>query len=341
MHLTHRSQIRKSRNPRIRFLVLCLSVMWADYENKILARFAHQAKHNDVYQKWIAAIGVEPNHVKTISQIPFLPIQFFQTEVIKTGTWQTSHIFKSSGTQSKHRSHHHIQDVNRYLANTRRIFEQTYAPLNDMVVMALLPGYAPDSSLVAMTKHFIETSDDSLSGFYHDKDGYSDLIKNLQQARIEAKPTLLIGVTFSLLAFAIQHKIEFPDLIVMETGGMKGRGEELTRDQVHAKISKAFGVKQVHSEYGMTELQSQAYSKSNGIFQMNQQMFILPGDVYDPLGSGEYGQTCRLRIIDLANEDSCAFINTGDLGKVYSDGTFEVLGRMDHAEVRGCNLLFS
>lgn len=310
-------------------------------DNQILQLFHEQARHNAVYAEYLSKIDVEPATINHVSEIPFLPISFFRSHDIKTGNWHTEHIFKSSGTTDTQRSCHHVKSVDKYVQHAQRLFEATYGSLDDMTILALLPGYAPTSSLVAMANRLIAHSGCPLSGFYADESRYADLHAALIESQSANHTTVLIGVTFSLLDFAERYTIDSPNLVVMETGGMKGRRKELTRAEIHATLKTAFAVPTVHSEYGMTELLSQAYSSGGGVFHMNDWFRVLPGDMYDPLSAGAHGATARLNIIDLANEDSCAFIATADIGRVYDDGRFEVLGRLDHAQLRGCSLLYA
>ena len=307
----------------------------------ILNLFRHQAKHNEVYRTFLNAISRSPTSVSTSQEIPFLPIDLFKSHVIKTGHWTSEHLFKSSGTTASRRSTHHVKSVSDYKTHSESIFESIYGQVEDLVILALLPNYAPDSSLVTMVSHLINRSSYSQSGFINDENDFAELNSILNVCKNKTLPTILFGVTYSLLNFAAQCNMTFPELIVIETGGMKGRGKELTRSEIHDEIKRAVGVKTVHSEYGMTELLSQSYSARNGIFYPNAYLSVHPGDMYDPLASGECNQTARLNIIDLANRDSCAFIATSDIGRVFEDGSFEVLGRLDYADIRGCNLLMS
>lgn len=312
-----------------------------DQQADILSLFQEQARNNAVYREYLDHIAVKPEEVMSIESIPFLPISLFKTHVVKTHDWPTAHIFQSSGTTGMVRSAHHVRSVSAYVEHAQQLFEAAYGPLSDMMILALLPGYAPTSSLVAMMNHFVAVSASEESGFYSDATVYADLFKKLRHCRDHDKKTLLLGVTFSLLDFIDEFQLEFPELIVMETGGMKGRKKEMTRAAIHKQIQQAFQVEHVHAEYGMTELLSQAYAPSNGIFHMNSSFHVLPGDLHDPLSMGQFGVTARLNIIDLANRDTCSFIATSDLGRVYRDGTFEVLGRLDHAQLRGCSLMYA
>ena len=303
--------------------------------------FQYQADSNDTYQSYLAKTGIESSSVSSVEDIPFLPIELFKRFEIKTDVWTTEHIFKSSGTTSSARSQHHVRSIKNYLENAENIFESIFGPLNNYTVLALLPGYAPESSLVTMISHFINNGKTSLSQFVDRDASLVELTRTLNICKERELPTILFGVTFSLLEIAKQMRFDFPELVIIETGGMKGRKEELTRNQIHEILINSFNVPAIYSEYGMTELLSQSYSKGHGLFSANDMFHVLPGDLYDPLSAGLLNKNARLNVIDLANVDTCAFIATADVGKVYADGSFEVLGRMDSSDIRGCNLLMS
>ncbi len=278
--------------------------------------------------------------VRDITDIPFLPISLFKTHTLKTGEWPSGLIFSSSGTtQQTLTSQHHLRDGAWYLQNARRGFECFYGPLSDFCFLALLPAYLErtGSSLVFMADDFIRRSSYPDSGFFlYDIDNLLEIIKRCQAQRI---PAILLGVSFALLDLAEQYQPQLEGIIVMETGGMKGRGRELTRSELHDRLTQAFGVTAIHSEYGMTELFSQAYSKGNGLYYPTPTLKVLARELTDPLQSYRSARTGVLNIIDLANLDTIAFIATDDLGRVHPDGSFEVLGRMDHSDLRGCNLM--
>lgn len=307
------------------------------FEEKALWLFRHQAKFNPVYKDFVTYLGINPEEVATVSNIPFLPIELFKNHEIKTEAWKEEVVFTSSGTTGTHTSKHPIKQLDFYLNNTVEIFQQFYAHPKEYVVLALLPAYLErsGSGLIAMVDHFINLSASTDSGFY--LYNHAELASKL--ASLRGKKVLLFGVTFALLNFVDQHPINFPELLVFETGGMKGRKEELTRDEVHHTLKKGFGVTQIQSEYGMTELQSQAYSPANGLFNTPHWMKVLIRETDDPLTLSRLEKTGGINIIDLANCDTCAFIATEDLGKLHADGSFEVLGRIDHSDARGCNLL--
>jgi phenylacetate-coenzyme A ligase PaaK-like adenylate-forming protein len=248
-------------------------------------------------------------------------------------------IFDSSGTTGSVPSRHFVAEVSLYEESFMRGFQHFYGKPDDYVFLALLPSYLErgNSSLVYMADKFIRLSRKEESGFFlNEFERLHSLVLSLKE---RGQRTILLGVTFALLDFAEAFSLDFPELIVMETGGMKGRREELTRTEVHSRLCNSFGVKKIHSEYGMTELLSQAYSKGHGIFQTPSWMKILLRDVYDPLQLQKRNKNGAINVIDLANLYSCSFIATNDLGKMNEDGSFEITGRMDNAEIRGCNLM--
>ncbi|WP_339605861.1 acyl transferase [uncultured Roseivirga sp.] len=315
------------------------SVDESSFEALALDVFRYQHQNNPVYRDFVNHLGVAIESVSKMEQIPFLPIEFFKTHTIKTGDWQSDICYESSGTTGQITSKHWVADEGFYLKIAEQIFAKTYGKVKDYTILALLPSYLErsNSSLVAMANRFIQISEDSSSGFF--LNNAKQLYNTLLQCKKEEKKTILLGVTFGLLDFVDEFQIDFPDLIVMETGGMKGRREELVREEVHEILKRGFGVKNIHSEYGMTELLSQGYSQGNGVFRCGYTMKLLTRDINDPLTVTNQVRNGGINIIDLANVHSCAFIETKDLGKVYSDGTFEVLGRIDNSDVRGCNLM--
>lgn len=304
-----------------------------------LQAFNFQAQHCGVYRQFIAGLNINPAHIKNIEQIPFLPIAFFKTHEVVSTKHAADIVFTSSGTTGMITSRHMVTDANWYRESFRQAFKLFYGDISKYCILALLPSYLEreGSSLVYMAADMIEESNNPDSGFYlynHD-----ELYQKLMQQQQKNKPTILIGVTFALLDFVENHQINFPELIVMETGGMKGRRKEMIREELHDILCAGFGVDAIHSEYGMTELLSQAYSKGNGIFECPPWMRIITRDTNDPLSLTDVDKTGGINIIDLANINSCCFIATQDLGRVAADGTFEVLGRFDHSDIRGCNLL--
>lgn len=270
-----------------------------------------------------------------------MPVEFFKSHQVVTGGGEPDVVFTSSGTTGMITSSHLVTDVSWYVESFRRAFHLFYGDITEYTVLALLPSYLErkGSSLIYMAQDLTAQSSNPDSGFYlynHDA-----LFSNLQKQQQLGKPTILIGVTFALLDFVEQYTIDFPELVVMETGGMKGRRKEMIREDLHQTLCNGFGVNSIHSEYGMTELLSQAYSKGEGIFNCPPWMRILTRDPNDPLTLVVGGRTGGVNIIDLANINSCSFIATQDLGKVYADGSFEVLGRFDNSDIRGCNLLIA
>ena len=311
------------------------------FADTALQIFGFQAQNCDVYREFITNLKVDIDAVKSVEQIPFLPISFFKSHPVVSNTDDVQVTFTSSGTTGMINSRHIVTDVTWYEESFRRAFQIFYGDIKEYCVLALLPSYLEreGSSLIYMAEDLVKQSGNPESGFFlynHD-----DLYRQLKKQQQAKKPTLLIGVTFALLDFVEQYQIDFPELIVMETGGMKGRRKEMIREELHATLCKGFGVDMIHSEYGMTELLSQAYSKGEGIFICPPWMKIITRDTNDPLSTLDNVKTGGINVIDLANINSCSFIATQDLGKVYTDGSFEVLGRFDNSDIRGCNLLIA
>lgn len=301
--------------------------------------FRYQAENCRVYQEFITNLKIDPSAINNVENIPFLPIGFFKSHTVKSNADEVHVTFTSSGTTGMMNSKHPVTDVTWYEESYRRAFDIFYGDIKDYCILALLPSYLEreGSSLIYMAEDLVKLSDNPDSGFYlynHD-----ELYQQLKRQRSAKKPTLLLGVTFALLDFVEHYPIDFPELIVMETGGMKGRRKEMIREELRQTLCKGFGVKMIHSEYGMTELLSQAYSKGDGIFNCPPWMKIITRDTNDPVSTLDTGKTGGINVIDLANINSCSFIATQDLGKVYVDGSFEVLGRFDDSDIRGCNLL--
>lgn len=309
------------------------------FEEKALLLFAFQAEANPVYKSYLEHLRVEPSTVQSIDQIPFLPIDFFKTNKVLSANLPVSRVFKSSGTGNT-RSKHFLVDLNLYEASFLQNFEQNYGSLDEICILALLPNYQenPDSSLLYMMNNLIDRT--ARNGSEYLDLGDEHLLVKLKKAKASGLTTILIGVSFALLDLADKYSIDLSNIILMETGGMKGKRKELTREELHQILKEKFKLKEVHSEYGMCELLSQAYSKANGVFRCPTWMKVYSRPMLEPFGSSEFGQTGVLKIIDLANVYSCAFIESSDLGKVFEDGSFEVLGRIDHAELRGCNLMY-
>lgn len=309
------------------------------FDELALEVFRYQATCNELYARFLELLKVDPLNVRHIKNIPCLPIGFFKTFDIQCGEWLPEQIFTSSGTTGQQSSRHLVRNLDWYKAIALRGFEQFYGPIGNYCVLALLPSYLErsGSSLVFMADDFIRRSGHTRSGFYlYDLSALADAIKACQA---EGTPVLLLGVSFALWDLAVQFPMPLDGVIVMETGGMKGRKRELTRDELHLVFKNAFHIETVHSEYGMTELLSQAYSQGKGLFYPSHTMRVFTRDVSDPLSPQQHGKTGVINVIDLANIDSISFIATEDLGKTYADGSFEVLGRLDASDLRGCNLM--
>jgi len=302
--------------------------------------FRYQYINNPVYKKYVDLLGVNVDLVKEITKIPFLPIEFFRSQQVITGTRKVETIFTSSGTTSENPGKHYVPDLSVYDKSMLKGFTRFYGNPKDYIFLALLPSYLEreGSSLVYMVNQLINLSGSKLSGFYlNDLDA---LVKALEITKTAGKKVILLGVTYALLDLIENYTIDYPELIVMETGGMKGKRKEITRPELHSILKKGFNVNSIHSEYGMTELLSQAYSKEKGIFYCPDWMKIVLRDTNDPL-TPSHSNTGGINVIDLANINSCAFIATQDLGRMHDDGGFEVLGRFDNAAIRGCNLLIA
>ncbi|MDD5509062.1 MAG: acyltransferase [Bacteroidales bacterium] len=301
--------------------------------------FHYQAGNNPIYRQFIQQLDIKTDTVKTLEEVPFLPISFFKTHRILTGYRPPDIVFFSSGTTGMKPSRHEVADLSLYESSFLKCFRMFYGRVTDYCFLALLPSYLSQqgSSLVYMAGRLITKSCHPFSGFY--LDSTDSLLGVLEQLKISHQPAILLGVSFALLDIANHHTLDYPGLIVMETGGMKGRRREMIREELHERLCRGFGVAAIHSEYGMTELLSQAYSRGNGIFRTPPWMRILIRDANDPLSLTGHHQAGGINIIDLANIHSCSFIATQDLGRSYPDGSFEVLGRFDDSDVRGCNLL--
>ena len=310
-----------------------------EFEKASLAIFKHQAENCSVYRDYISYLHIHPKDIYKSAQIPYLPISFFKTQKVLSSANPPEIVFSSSGTTGMIQSRHLVTDVSLYEKSFNTAFKQFYGNISDTCLLALLPSYLErdGSSLIYMVDALLKQSHHPDSGYFlHNHDElYSKLIK-LKAAR---QKTILIGVTYALLDFIEKHQLDFPDLIVMETGGMKGKRKEMVREELHQILCGGFGVNSIHSEYGMTELLSQAYSSGEGIFNCPSWMKIQLRDTNDPLSPAPQQKTGGINIIDLANINSCSFIATQDLGKLFADGSFEVLGRFDNADIRGCNLL--
>lgn len=310
-----------------------------EFEDLALQVFKHQFKNNRVYRSFCDLLYKHPSDIKNIQDIPFLPIQFFKSHNIVNTNDDIETTFTSSGTTGNLTSKHHVTNLNIYEQSFTKGFQQFYGNVEDYVVLALLPSYLEreGSSLIYMVNSMISQSKHPESGFY--LNNISELKDTLSKVDSNGKKTLLIGVSFALLDLIETYQFHLKNTIIMETGGMKGRRKELIRADLHHKLKAGFGVKTIHSEYGMTELLSQAYSVGNGIFNCPNWMRILTRDTEDALTIQKAGKTGGINIIDLANINSCSFIATQDLGKTYKNGTFEVIGRFDNSDIRGCNLM--
>ncbi len=310
----------------------------SSFEGLCLQAFQHQYQYNKVYRQWCHLLKVNPEKVEAITQIPFLPVQFFKTHDVITGSFEPEIIFESSGTTQTTNSQHLVKEVSIYQQSFIKAFELFYGNIGDWCFLGLLPSYLErqGSSLVMMVDELIQQSQHPQSGFYLYE--YEKLAATLHALEAMQQKTLLIGVTYALLDFVEQFPQSLKYTIIMETGGMKGKRKEMTRQEVHAQLQDAFGLPVIHSEYGMTELLSQAYSKGNGIFHCPSWMKVLVRDEEDPLQINEIGRGV-LNIIDLANINSCCFIAVDDAATINDDGSFEVLGRVDNSDIRGCSLM--
>jgi len=301
--------------------------------------FKLQAQNCNVYREYIFHLGIDAEAVNEISKIPFLPISFFKSHSVLCSNEPVEITFSSSGTTGMIQSSHHVTDVKLYEQSYQQAFTQFYGEVTEYCFLALLPSYQQrsGSSLIYMVNDLIEKSSHPQSGYF--LYNHEDLLQTLLDLKSKKQKTVLIGVTYALLDFIEQYDIDFPELIVMETGGMKGKRKEMVREELHEQLTRGFGVKTIHSEYGMTELLSQAYALGEGIFTCPGWMQVLIRDTNDPLSLLENGRTGGINVIDLANLHSCSFIATQDLGRINPDKSFEVLGRFDNADIRGCNLL--
>lgn len=310
-----------------------------EFKTLSLEVFKHQFKNNKVYRSFCDLLYVHPSDVSNIEKIPFLPIQFFKLRKVLSSLDEIEEVFSSSGTTGSTTSQHFVTDISLYEESYLKGFHHFYRDIKEYTVLALLPNYLErkGSSLVYMVNDLIQKSKQPESGFYLNN------LKELSEAliRLEAseKKVLLIGVSFALLDLIDEYQFNLKNTVVMETGGMKGRRKELIRDELHAILKKGFGVSEIHSEYGMTELLSQAYSKGNGVFECPPWMKVLTRDTEDALTIQALSKTGGINIIDLANYNSCSFIATQDLGKVHQNGSFEIIGRFDNSDIRGCNLM--
>lgn len=311
----------------------------AEFTQVALEVFKHQFKNNKVYRSFCDLLYVHPSEVKTIEEIPFLPIQFFKSREVFSSLETIEETFTSSGTTGSLTSKHYVTDITLYKESYLKGFAHFYGNIEDYTVLALLPNYLErkGSSLVFMVDDLIKKSKKIESGFY--LDNIEELAKKLIELDEKGEKTLLIGVSFALLDLIELKQFNLKNTIIMETGGMKGRRKELIREELHEVLKEGFGVSEIHSEYGMTELLSQGYSNGNGVFDTPPWMKILTRDTEDALTINELGKNGGINVIDLANYNSCSFIATQDLGKVHRNETFEIIGRFDNSDIRGCNLM--
>lgn len=310
------------------------------FSSTTLKIFNYQAENNPVYNDFITVLGRNKQIVESISAIPFLPAGFFKTREVISGRGEPQITFESSTTTGSAPARHHVTDLKIYETSFLKTFRLFYGEPSCYMIAALLPSYTDraSSSLVFMMNNLIARSRNPLSGFY--RNNKKELIENLKKSTGEKKKTLLLGVSFALIDLAEKYSPDLSGTIIMETGGMKGQRKEITREELHNTLKVKLNVKTIHSEYGMTELLSQAYSKGEGVFYCPPWMKILISDPQDPLSIiTEPGRTGGINVIDLANINSCSFIATSDLGKLHGDGGFEVLGRFDNSDIRGCNLM--
>ncbi|MEJ2584405.1 MAG: acyl transferase [Robiginitalea sp.] len=310
-----------------------------EFETCALETFREQYRQVPVYREFCDLLGKNPTNVQRLEQLPFLPIEFFKTRKVLRKGKEAVTIFRSSGTTGSVLSKHFIADLNWYRDSFLKGFEYFYGSPRRYCILAMLPSYRerPDSSLIYMVSDLIERSGHPESRFTGTDP--ESLYSILDQLEASDRQVLLLGVSFALLDLAAEYPKPLKGTVVMETGGMKGRRKEMVREELHEILCSGFTLDSIHSEYGMTELLSQAYSKGGGLFKCPPWMQVRTRDPEDPLSPVGFGRTGGINVIDLANQDSCCFVATQDLGRLYPDGSFEVLGRFDHSDIRGCNLM--
>ena len=308
----------------------------ASFQKLALEIFHFQAANNPVYKNYIHHLGINPSEINNTQQIPYLPIELFKTHEVITVPNSKVATYTSSGTGGV-QSKHFVHDLSVYEDSFTKGFEHFYGDIKDYTILALLPSYMErtGSSLIYMCEKLIQLSEKKESGFYLNE--HQELFDTLQKLESQKRKTLMIGVSFGLLDFVEKHSLNLNHTIVMETGGMKGKRKEMIREELHEILCKGFALQKIHSEYGMTELLSQAYSKGNSLFECPPWMKVSCRDTNDPLSNNK--KSGGVNIIDLANVYSCSFIATQDLGKIYPNNTFEILGRFDTSDIRGCNLM--
>lgn len=310
------------------------------FEELAVQLFRHQYEHNVTYRNYCNHLNVDTSTIDSVAQIPFLPVSFFKTHHVQTGEFSPEATYTSSATTGMVQSKHLVKHNSIYIQSFTKAFELFYGNPNQYAILALLPNYSEreGSSLIEMADYLIKQSHHPESGFY--LYNFAELHQTLQQLKAKKTKILLLGVTFALLDFAEQFPIDLSEDIVMETGGMKGRRKEMIRTEVHAQLQTAFNLGHIHSEYGMTELLSQGYSKGDGIFYTPPWMQVLISDATDALQMLPHQKSGLINVVDLANIHSCAFIQTADIGKIHTEGGFEVLGRLDQSDMRGCSLMY-
>lgn len=310
-----------------------------EFEEVAMEVFFMQARYNEVYKKYIGLMGVSPSSISGVDEIPCLPVSLFRTQKILTSKSPAELVFRSSGTGGGIPALHYVADRGLYRRSLLKCFRLFYGDPSGYCILALLPSYLErgDSSLVFMVQTLIREGAHPESGFY--LNDFGGLVSVLRRMESAGEKVLLIGVSFALLDLAEKHPLSLKNTIVMETGGMKGRRRELVREELHSVLRRGLAVGDVHSEYGMTELLSQAYSRSGGRFRSPPWMKVMIRDTRDPFTWLPAGRSGGVSIIDLANIDSCSFLETADLGRILPGGEFEILGRFDNSDIRGCNLL--
>ena len=312
-----------------------------DFNDFAIRTFIFQYRNNLVYKKYCDLIGYNLDSVNSVKDIPYLPVVFFKKKKIKSFKGKSKLFFSSSGTTSENLSTHHLNRIENYKESFNRCFKFFYGPLDDLTILALLPSYLKqkNSSLIFMMSELINETNKKESGFY--LYNYEKLSKTIDFLEKNKRKSILIGIVPSLFSFGKLFPKKLNHTIIMETGGMKNISVELTRKEIHQKLKGFFGVNSIHSEYGMTELLSQGYSVKNGVFKNPPWMKVFTYELNNPFKRTSIGKVGRLNIIDLANQDSCSFISTDDIGRSFNDCSYEVLGRVDNADIRGCNLLFN
>lgn len=309
------------------------------FDDIALEVFQYQSEFNPLYNTFIRALGVQVNTIDTIHKIPYMPISFFKGQSIQTGNWVPETFFSSSGTTGMIASNHAVRDLDFYCRHSRACFEYFFGPVKDYHILALLPSYLErsGSSLITMVDYFMQLGEPPYKAYYlknHDK-----LLQDIDALRKIKKKIIIWGVSYALLDLAEKGEVDLGDCLVFETGGMKGRRREITRQELHSLLKTQFNVPQIYSEYGMTELFSQAYTRGTTRFNTPPWLKVVGRDLSDPLTKGLLQETSGINVADLANWNTISFIETEDMGKVFEDGSFEVLGRMDNSDVRGCNLM--